>query len=196
MDLAMQTFWVIDVEGNGGSPPEIVELAMIEVSGLQLTGRRRNWLIKPGQPITPAVSRIHGLTDADVAQAPTIEDIADDILPWIEETPIVGHNVRIEVDILGRSLPDWTPGVAIDTLKLARRLRPGLESYSLGKLGAALGLDGVASARSGAGHHAALFDATLTALILIHLLEGLDPAERDDALRDADILDVRQGSLL
>ena len=63
MDLAMQTFWVIDVEGNGGSPPEIVELAMIEVSGLKLTGRRRNWLIKPGQPITAAVSRIHGLTD-------------------------------------------------------------------------------------------------------------------------------------
>lgn len=195
MALDEKRFWIIDVEGNGASPPEIIELAMVEVVNLSITPHQRHWLVKPEQPITPMASRIHGLTDDDVAGAPSMEDIADDILPWIEHTPIVGHNVRVEVDILTRSLPDWSPTVAIDTLKLARTLRPGLESYALGKLGAHFGFEGEAAERSGARHHAALFDATLTALIFIDLLTSLPETERLRALQDADILDRRQGVL-
>lgn len=100
MALAQDRFWVIDVEGNGASPPEIIELAMVEVADLSITGNQRHWLIRPIQPITAAASRIHGLTDEDVADAPNVDDIADAILPWIEATPIVGHNVRVEVDSL------------------------------------------------------------------------------------------------
>ena len=196
MALAEDRFWVIDVEGNGASPPEIIELAMIEVVNLSITGNQRHWLIRPERPITAVASRIHGLTDADVANAPSMDDIADAVLPWIEETPIVGHNVRVEVDILARSLPDWVPGAAIDTLKLARVLRPGLDSYALGKLGTRFGFEQAAAERSGARHHAALFDATLTALIFIDLLQGMPVAGRQAALRDADILDPRQGSFL
>lgn len=166
MALAQDRFWVIDVEGNGASPPEIIELAMVEVVELSITGNQRHWLIKPKQPITAAASRIHGLTDEDVANAPSMDDIADAILPWIEDTPIVGHNVRVEVDILARSLPDWVSNTAIDTLKLGRAVLPGLDSYALGKLGAYLGLEREATDRSGGHHHAALFDATLS-----HLLE-------------------------
>lgn len=196
MGLKEERFWVVDVEGNGASPPEIIELAMVEVVNLAITGNQRHWLVRPEQPISPVASRIHGLTDNDVADAPSMEDIADSVLPWIEGTPIVGHNVRVEVDILTRSLPDWTPTVAIDTLRLARALRPGLESYALGKLGAHFGLEREAGERSGARHHAALFDATLTALILIDLLKNLPATKRQTVLQDADILDPKQGSLL
>lgn len=189
-------FWVIDVEGNGGSPPEIIELAMVEVADLALTGVRRHWLVRPSQPISAIASRIHGLTNADVAEAPTMEDIADAILPWIEETPIVGHNVRVEVDILKRALPDWSPGTAVDTLKLAKAVRPGLPSYGLAKLGEALGYAEEAARLSGAGHHAALYDATLTAMIFIGLLETTAPEDRPGLLRDADLLDPKQGTLL
>lgn len=196
MALVKDRFWVIDVEGNGASPPEIIELAMVEVVNLSISGDQRHWLIRPEKPVTAVASQIHGLTNADVANAPSMEDIADSVLPWIEETPIVGHNVRVEVDILKRSLPDWVPSVAVDTLKLARKLRPGLPSYGLAKLGAHLGLEQAAAERSGARHHAALFDATLTALIFIDLLQRTPPAERQAALREADLFDPRQGSLL
>jgi len=196
MDLVNGPFWVVDVEGNGGNPPEIVELAMVEVSGLVVTGRQRHWLIKPEQSITPAVTRIHGLTDADVAQSPSMDDIADDVLPWIEEAPIIGHNVRVEVDLLRRALPAWAPRIAIDTLKLARALKPELEAYGLEKLGVLLGLDREAAERTGRRHHSALYDATLTALIFVQLLQGVPPAKRDSFLRDADIFDQKQGSLL
>ena len=194
--MTADRFWVIDVEGNGGSPPEIIELAMVEVADLALTGVSRHWLVRPSQPISAIATRIHGLTNADVAEAPTMDDIADAILPWIEETPIVGHNVRVEVDILKRALPDWSPGTAVDTLKLAKAVRPGLPSYGLAKLGEALGYADKAARLSGAGHHAALYDATLTALIFIGLLHATPPEERAGRLRDADLLDPKQGTLL
>lgn len=196
MAIAEGCFWVIDVEGNGGSPAEIIEIAMVEVNNLSITGNQRHWLIRPEQPITAMASRIHGLTDVDVANAPSFEDISDTILPWIETTPIVGHNVRVEVEILGRSLPDWVPLEAIDTLKLARTLLPGLNSYALAKLGVYLGFEQEAARRSGAQHHAALFDSVLTALIFVDLLKRVPETDRSAALQDADILDRKQGSLL
>jgi hypothetical protein len=107
-----------------------------------------------------------------------------------------GPAARLEVDILSRSIPDWSPPAAIDTLKLAKRLRPGLPSYGLANLGAELGLAENATKLSGKAHHSALYDATLTALILINLLSPLTSQEREVALKDANILDPKQGSFL
>lgn len=196
MVVANGHFWVVDVEGNGGSPPQIVEMAMLEVSNLRLTGKQLHWLIRPEEPIQPAVTRIHGLTDADVADAPTMEDIADDVMTWLDNAVIVGHNVRVELEILTRSLPDWRPEAAIDTLRLARALKPGLESYALGKLGTSLKVTAEAAKLGGRGEHSALYDATLTALIFIDLVTAVPNPRRDAILNDANILDQRQGMLL
>ncbi len=167
-----------------------------KIADLKLTGNRRHWLIRPERPIQPTASRIHGLTDADVVDAPSIIDIADDVLVWLDQAAIIGHNVRIELDIISRSIPDWKPRVAIDTLKLAKALRPGLDSYGLEKLGVALGHSDEAAKRSGFGHHSALYDATLTALIFIDLMSTAPEGRRANILRDADILDHRQETLL
>jgi DNA polymerase-3 subunit epsilon len=187
--------WVIDVEGTGSTPPEIVELAILEIVDLKFTGNKRHWLVRPKQPIAASATRIHGLTDDDVIGAPSIEDIADDVLQWLDVTPVIGHNVRVELEIISRSIPDWSPRAAIDTLKLARLLRPGLPTYGLEKLGASLGHSDEAARLSGSRHHSALYDATLTGLIYIDLVSSL-PDDRRTVLRDADILDPNQGSLL
>jgi DNA polymerase III epsilon subunit-like protein len=196
MGIDTERFWVVDVEGSGSSPPEIVELAMLEVANLVLTDNKRHWLVQPERGIQPAATRIHGLTEDDVADAPSMEDIADDVVMWLEAAPIVGHNVKVEVEILKKSLPDWAPSVAIDTLRLSKALKPGLASYSLANLGAEFGLADQAAQRTGAQHHSALYDTTLAALLLVHLLSPLTRDERQTALRDANILDPRQGSLL
>jgi DNA polymerase III epsilon subunit-like protein len=195
MGIGSDRYWVIDVEGSGSTPPEIVELAMLEIADLKLTGNKRHWLVRPKQPIEVSATRIHGLTDDDVIGAPSIEDIADDVLQWLEDTPIIGHNVRVELEIISRSIPDWSPRAAIDTLKLARLLRPGLPSYGLEKLGASLGHSDEAARLSESRHHSALYDATLTGLIFIDLVSSL-PDGRRTVLRDADILDPKQGNLL
>jgi DNA polymerase III epsilon subunit-like protein len=196
MEIETKRFWVVDVEGSGGSPPEIVELAMLEVEHLALTDNKRHWFVQPERGIQPTATRIHGLTDDDVAGAPSMDDIADDVVVWLDGAPIVGHNVKVEVEILKRSLPDWTPSAAIDTLRLAKALKPGLESYSLANLGTKFGLADRAAQRTGTQHHSALYDTTLAALLFVHLLSPLTSDERQKMLRDANILDPKQGSFL
>ena len=196
MGLDQSTFWVIDVEGNGASPPEIVELAMVQISHGEVLDRQRHYFIRPEKPISPHVTRIHGITNEDVAAAPPFEDIVDELMRWLDGAAIVGHNVKVEVDILTRSLPDWSPTQAIDTLRLARLVLPELASHSLENVGAALGLTEQARRRSGQGHHSALFDATLTALVFLDLTERATKAGRPELVAEADILGSRQGRLL
>lgn len=193
----MKRMWAVDVEGNGANPPEIIELGIVEMDGLQLTGNVKHWQFRPRREISPAVSRIHGITNDDVADAPPIEDVIDDIFLWLEESPIVGHNVRVELDALSRVLPDWKPVAAYDSLKVARALLPNEEKFGLERLGDVLGLKDAASQAVGGGAaHSGPYDAAMSAILLERLLSPLPQAERDRILMEADILNSRQGSLL
>ena len=191
-----QRMWAVDVEGSGGSPAEIVELAIVELDGLKLTGIHKHWRFKPKGGITPMVSRIHGIWESDVADAPDIEDVADDLLELLENKPIVGHNVRVELEIIGRAIPEWQPASAIDTLRVARRLLPDQKKHGLEHLGTVLGLTEAAVAATGGASHSAPFDAALSAILLRHLVEPLSDDERRLVLEDADLLRKQQGSLL
>ena len=178
------------------SPPEIVELALVEMDGILRTGRKMHWRFKPRNGISPAVTRVHGIREQDVADAPDIDDVADDISMLLEDAPIVGHNVRVELDLLSKELTNWWPAAAIDTLRLARFLLPGQEKYGLERLGEVLGLGKTAAEITGGVPHSAPYDAALSALLLAFLLEPLSEDERAAALLDADILANRHGALL
>jgi exodeoxyribonuclease X len=134
-------FAVIDVEGNGQQPPDLVEVAIASVE----RGVRQSVyssLIRPPRPITPIVRRIHGISNEAVADAPQIAEIASEITDRLHGKIPLGHNVRIDIDALSRQLPTgWAPAFAIDTLLLAKRVLPSQPSYSLEKLRADLGLD-------------------------------------------------------
>lgn len=193
----MKRMWAVDVEGNGATPPEIIELGIVEMDELRLTGQVKHWRFRPQLEITPIVSKIHGITNEDVADAPPFDDVVDDILLWLEEATIIGHNVRVELDALSRALPDWKPAAAYDTLKVARRLLPNHEKFGLERLGDALGLKDAASQAVGGGAaHSAPYDAAMSAILLQRLLTPLSAAERESVLMDADILNPRQGSFL
>lgn len=196
MDLALERFWVMDVEGNGASPPEIVEIALVGLAQLELQSKRMEWLVRPQVPISPAVTRIHGITDSDVADAPDIDDIADDVMTWTDGARIIGHNVRVELDAISSAIPDWRPAMAIDTLKLAKSVCPGLQSYGLERLGQHFELTEQASRISGKKHHSALYDSVLTALLFIELVTSLPEERRNSVLIDCDLLNPSQGSLL
>lgn len=191
-----RVFWCVDVEGNGATPPEIVELAMVEWSIPGRLDRHFLWLIKPEKPISKVVSKIHGITDEDVERAPTAEDINDDVLQWLNDRPIIGHNVKVEVEVLRRAFPDWQPTGAIDTLALAKRLEPGQSSYALNSLGQAFGLAEKAAFLTGKTHHSALYDATLAGLLFTFLLSDKSEVDRENAILEADILNSCQGQLL
>lgn len=162
--------YVVDFEGNGDNPPDIIELALVEILSWTELGRTYHWLLRPAVPISRMVSRIHGLTDDDVADAPSFSDIQDDLHELLTAACLIGHKVHVDVGALKRKLPEWEPARTLDTLRLAKRLKPNLVSYSLHKLAATLGIESAAGAGRSGQPHSAVYDATMTANLFLKLL--------------------------
>ena len=162
---------VVDVEGNGAPTPDLVELAIVHVDDGTI-GDVVSWLVKPDQKIAHRVTRIHGITNADVASAPKFEEIASEVRRQLEGRLIVAHQATVDYGVLKRKMPDWSPEALVDTLRLARSRHPGLPSYALSALQRHFALDVVA--RKGEAPHRAGYDAQLAAELLVRLAD--DPA--------------------
>lgn len=128
-DWTSLTYLVVDVEGNGQQPPDLVELAAVPIVGGTI-GEPRCWLVKPELPIKYFATRIHGVSNKDVADAPMFEAIKDEVLSALEADALVARNAHIDVGVLERKLGNWKTPEVFDTLKLARRLLPDAGSYS------------------------------------------------------------------
>ena len=162
---------VVDVEGNGARPPDLVEVAAVPVRG-GVVGKPLVWLIRPPVPITWQARKIHGISNDDVANAPTIDTVADEIKAALGDAIPVGHAVHVDLDVLHRSLPDWDHPTALDTLKLARHAFD-LESYKLTALVEHRRLD--TDLPAGMKAHRADYDALVTARLFVDLAPGFAP---------------------
>ncbi|MGH3927749.1 MAG: 3'-5' exonuclease, partial [Pseudonocardiaceae bacterium] len=123
-----QRYLVVDVEGNGARPPDLVELGIVPITD-GAVGAPVSWLVRPDAAITPMARRIHGITNDHGAAQPTFEAIHAEVLAYLANVVIVGHNVHIDLGVLRRKLPDWQPAATLDTLRLARKLLPDLPSH-------------------------------------------------------------------
>ena len=160
---------VVDVEGNGGQPPDLVEFAALPVHAGQVSAAT-GWstLIRPPVPITPMATRIHGISDHDVRDAPTWDQAADRVRSLLDGAWIAAHNASVEYGLLNRLMPDWQPTGVIDTLKLSRHLFGKSIRHNLDALIAHTGID---THQIPGRRHRAAFDAHATALLLVHLAE-------------------------
>ncbi|HEX6467879.1 MAG TPA: 3'-5' exonuclease [Streptosporangiaceae bacterium] len=165
-DWATLRYVVVDVEGNGQQPPDLVELAAVDIVG-GVVGQPVNWLLRPDEPIKHFASRIHGITNRDVADAPVFADIENEVRRTLDADAIVAHNAHVDLDVLGRKLVGWTPPEVFDTLKLARRLLPGQGSYKLGALVDAFNLAGGIDEEL--TPHRATYDVLVTARMFVLL---------------------------
>ncbi|WP_433194111.1 exonuclease domain-containing protein [Nocardia sp. CA-107356] len=148
---------VVDVEGNGQNPPEIIEIAVLLVDGPTTSDALRSWLIRPQQPVTPIVTRkVHGITNADLAACPQWQEVADEIDEALCGRVLVAHNATVERKVLTAHLPNWNPPLILDTLRLAKTVWQGLDSYALDKLIERGQLD--TSTVAGQGYHRAGYD--------------------------------------
>lgn len=165
---------VVDVEGNGHSPPEIIEIAVVTISGTEVCpGDIRSWLVRPLHPITPIVTRkVHGICDSDVADCPEWVRVAPIIGGALSGRVLVAHNATVERRVLSAHLPDWSPPMVLDTLRLAKAVWPGLPGYGLDKLIEHAGLDTTAVAEY--GHHHAGYDAWAAWQLLRNLIRDGD----------------------
>lgn len=160
------SYVVVDVEGNGQQPPDLVELAVVPIIA-GVVGEPSRWLAKPDLPITYFARRIHGISNEQVEDAPPFADINADVLKALDASALIAHNAHVDVGVLQRKLGDWECPEVFDTLKLARRLVPGQPSYKLGAMVSAFDL--AEDLPPGLRPHRATYDATVTARLFTHL---------------------------
>ncbi len=96
----------LDIEATGISPhtDRIVELSMIKIHP---SGRRETYLqrFNPEMPIHPEATAVHGITNEDVADCPTIAEEAQVIVQFLEGADLAGFNaVRFDVPMLQNEL--------------------------------------------------------------------------------------------
>jgi len=131
-------FAIIDIETTGGFGTQncITEIAIILFNGNEIEGKYQT-LINPERPIQRYVQSMTGITNAMVASAPRFNDVAANIYNLIKDRVFVAHNVNFDYSFVKSHLK--TAGFEIDlpkicTVKLSRKVFPGLPKYGLGSL--------------------------------------------------------------
>ncbi|WP_035304335.1 3'-5' exonuclease [Actinokineospora inagensis] len=168
---------VVDIEGNGAQPPEIVEIAILPLGRVVHPGNVITWLIRPRTPISTVLTRtVHGIGNSDVADCPTWPEVADQVSDALGSRILIAHHAAVEHRVLSAHLPEWRPLLVLDTMRLAKHVWPGLRGgYGLDRLveHAHLDLDEYPGRRHRAG-----YDAWMTARLFLVLVEesGLDGA--------------------
>lgn len=158
---------VIDIETTGGSPKseKITEIAIFVHDGNKITDEFTS-LVNPEKNIPYYITGLTGITNEMVADAPKFYEIAKKIVELTENNIFVAHNsnfdynfIKNEFKLLGYDFKREQ----LCTVKLSRKIIPGLRSYSLGKLCSELGI-------SINGRHRAAGDAYATVQLLETLL--------------------------
>lgn len=163
---------VLDFESTGalrGHPDEPWQVGMVEIQGGRVTGLfHESWLrVAAGRPFNPYAPGRHAEIRDLLAAAPAMADLWPMWRPWLENRPLAAHNIGTEKKFLRRAAPMHPLGPWIDTLKLARHIRPDLEGHSLSEVCEALELlPRIEELCPGRNWHDALFDAFASALVL------------------------------
>jgi DNA polymerase III epsilon subunit-like protein len=98
-------FAVVDVETTGldHRDDRVVEIAVIWCDGDgRIEAEPVHTLVHPGGPVE--ATHIHGITDADVADAPTFDDIAGDVIDALAGRVFVAHNAVFDIRFVSNSL--------------------------------------------------------------------------------------------
>ncbi|MEM8509309.1 MAG: exonuclease domain-containing protein [Bacteroidota bacterium] len=131
-------FAIVDIEttGNGIKGNKITEIAIFKFDGQQVVEEFTS-LVNPLCPIPNFITGLTGIDNQMVDQAPTFEEIADNILEITKDTIFVAHSVNFDYGVIKeefRRLGKHFVRKKLCTVRLSRKLIPGLRSYSLGKL--------------------------------------------------------------
>ncbi|WP_369153905.1 exonuclease domain-containing protein [Streptomyces sp. R02] len=163
---------VVDVEGNGTNPPDLVEVAALPIrEGRPDKSTAGWWLTRPSRPVTTFATRVHGLTNDALADKPAWADVAGQVHAFLGNTWICAHNAHTDYRVLSAHLPGWKPAGVLDTLRLAKTTFPDLGKYNLDRLIEHVQPD--LSEAPGARHRAT-FDAFATAQLLIAMASRYD----------------------
>lgn len=126
---------ILDLETTGNTPlyDRITEIALIRFENGIETDRWET-LVNPGTSIPPFISRLTGITNDLVRDAPTFEEVAPTLYSYLEGAVLAAHNVRFDHGFLKsefRRLGAMLRQKVVCTVKLSRRLYPEHRSHGL-----------------------------------------------------------------
>jgi len=135
---------IIDIETTGGNPyrDRITEIAIYVHDGENVV-KEFHSLIYPERKIPYFISRMTGITDEMVANAPRFYEVAKKIVEVTENSIFVAHNASFDYNFIKtefKNLGYFFQRDVLCTVKLSRKIIPGKKSYSLGKLCNELGI--------------------------------------------------------
>ncbi len=136
----MRTLIALDLETTGLDPERD---AVIEIGAVRFRGARveDQWstLINPGRPIPPFITELTGIDDLMVARAPRLNEALGDLLKFVGDHALLGHNIGFDLAFLRRK-GIFEFNEAHDTLDMASVLLPTASRYGLASLAAELGV--------------------------------------------------------
>jgi DNA polymerase-3 subunit epsilon len=165
---------VLDTETTGiGEGHKIIEIGCVELLDRKLTGRHYHQYVNPMRLVDPEAFEVHGISDDFLSDKPLFADVANDFIDFIKGSQLVIHNAPFDVGFMDRELGQlrgYPKTVEIcsvlDTLKLARSMRPG-QRNSLDALCRSYGID-----NSHRELHGALLDAEILADVYLFMTGG------------------------
>lgn len=180
---------IVDVETTGGMPrrDKITEIAILIHDGTKVV-QQFDTLINPERSIPSEITRITGITNDMVKDAPKFYEVAKDIIEILDKTIFVAHNVRFDYSFIKEEfgqLGFTFTKRQLCTVKLTRRAFPGLDSYSLGNLIRHFGI-------SVNNRHRALDDTVATAEIFTTILQE---KMNDDEIKEMINLGIKESQL-
>lgn len=171
----LKSYIAFDIETTGLNPREneIIEIGALKVRDGKVADRFMEF-IRPGSPISPAITDITGITNEMVAGARSCQEVVADFIGFCEDDVLIGHNVIFDYGFMKCSAAEngYTfEKMGIDTLKIAKKVHKDLDSRSLGSLCEHYHIENKAA-------HRAYHDALATAKLyqtLAHYFESGDP---------------------
>ncbi len=165
---------IFDTETTGFEPSEghrIVEIACLELVNQIPTGRKKQYYLNPERDMPEAAFRIHGLSEEFLRDKPKFAEIAEELIEFIGDAPLVAHNAEFDMRFLNAELASLKRATialdrAVDTVRLARQRFPGAPA-SLDALCKRFAIDNTQRTL-----HGALLDAQLLAEVYLQLLGG------------------------
>ncbi|MBX7106140.1 MAG: 3'-5' exonuclease [Gemmataceae bacterium] len=159
---------VIDFETTGlyAGPDRIVEAAVVRIEPGEEPTLAFDSLIRPGRPV--GATFIHGITEADVADAPTFDDVAGEFVRALSGCVVAAYNASFDMSFLRAELA--TVGIRHAPPHMCLMyLRQLLDIGRVCKLGLACRAHGVRLN----GAHSAAGDALATADLWFHYLPAM-----------------------
>jgi DNA polymerase III subunit epsilon len=172
-------FAIIDIEttGNNHKYGQITEIAIYQHNGNEITGSFTS-LVRPETDIPYFITKLTGITNEMVKNAPRFYEIAKKIIEMTAGRTFVAHNVLFDYRFIqeeyNRLGYDYIRKT-LCTVKLARKLMPGYKSYSLGKICSEIGIEIN-------GRHRAAGDALATVELFEILLKVNEQKNQMDAM--------------